>query len=205
MYLSLNSIYLRNEIPRSLSHLISPSSLPALSSCFLLSLIVSGGRGDVSLSVYEALRRGRNVSPPPCTLPPPPVWEQWLQRPVPPPRILLASAKARAQHLRSLQWHLHSAQPGTSSAAQKQPPTRRPGQPAFWVFFRRELSNAPWLPLHTHPAQVTLLTSPRPGSSHGHASITCTSTSLSHTYAHECLPLLGSGSIREGRRDTDSL
>lgn len=198
MYLSLNSIYLCNRIPLSLSHLISSSSLPASSSHSLL----SGGRGDVSLSVHEALRRGRDVPPPPSALPPPLVREQRLQRPVPPPRILLASAEERPQHIRSLQRHLHPAQPGTSSAAQKQAPTGRPGQPAFWVFLCRKLPNAPtvcWIPLHAHPDQVALVTSPRPGSSHGHASITRTSPSVSHTHAHERLPLLGRGKHRGGK------
>ncbi|KAK5922166.1 hypothetical protein CgunFtcFv8_019455 [Champsocephalus gunnari] len=90
------------------------------------------------------------------------------------------------------------------TAAQKWPP--RAGQPPLWVFICRELPDAPTVCrlLHTHPHQVARLTPPRPGSPHGQASIACTPPSLSHTHAHERLPLLGNGSIREGRRDTDS-
>ncbi|KAK2844693.1 hypothetical protein Q5P01_011352 [Channa striata] len=94
--------------------------------------------------------------------------------------------------------------PGT---IKKQPPARQSGQPTVRFFICRGLPNAPavsWLHLHTHPAQVALLASPRPGSSHGHASIACTSSTLSHTHAHECLPLLERGSIEEGRTDADS-
>lgn len=184
----------------------SPSPCGILSPHLLLlfSLTVSGGRSDVSLSFYEALRGGRNVSPPPCTLPPPPVRKQRLQWPVSPPRVLLAPAKARAQHLWGLQWHLHPAQSNAPGAIQKQPSVR-PGQPALWFFFCRELPNAAtvcWIPVHAHPAQVALLTSPRPGPSYGYASITCATPSLSHTHAHERLPLLERVLGREGETVT---
>lgn len=163
--------------------------------CFSFSLLVSGGRGDVSLSVHETVRRGRDVPPTSCSLPPPPVWKQRLQWPVSSPRILLASTKAGLQHLWSFQRHFHPAQPGAPSAAKEQPPDRRSGQSTI---FCRKLPDAPAvgrLPIHAHPAPVTLLTSAGPGSSYGHASVACSTSSLSCTYAHERLPLLGRGSI----------
>lgn len=158
---------------------------------------LSGCRSFISLSVHEAIRRGRDVPPPPCHLPPPSVRGQRLQRPVPPPRILLASTQERPQHLGGVQRHLHPAQPDTTGTTEMHPPSWRPGEPALRVFFCRELPDAAtdhWLPLHTHPTPVPLLPPSGPGSSHDHASIACTPPSLSHTCAHERLPLLRRGS-----------
>lgn len=168
---------------------------PASSSHWLL----SGGRGDVSLSVHEALRRGGDVPPPPCALPPPPVREQRLQRPVPPPRVLLAAAEKRPQHVRGLQRHLHPAQPGATCSGQEQAAARRPGQPALRVLVCRELPDAPAasrIPHHAHPDQVARLTPPGSGSAHGNASITHPSPRVPHTHAHERLSLLGEGKQR---------
>ncbi|XP_043971814.1 voltage-dependent calcium channel gamma-7 subunit isoform X2 [Gambusia affinis] len=162
--------------------------------------ILSGCRSFISLSVHEAICRGRDVPPPPCHLPPPSVRGQRLQRPVPPPRILLASTQERPQHLGGVQRHLHPAQPDSTGAAEMHPPSWRPGEPALHVFFCRELPDAAtahWLPLHTHPTQVPLLPPSGPGSSHDHASIACPPPSLSHTCAHERLPLLRRGSHTE--------
>uniref|UniRef100_A0A3Q1CTU7 Voltage-dependent calcium channel gamma-7 subunit n=1 Tax=Amphiprion ocellaris TaxID=80972 RepID=A0A3Q1CTU7_AMPOC len=83
------------------------------------------------MSVYLFMKRYAEEEmyrPPPGPLPPPPVREQRLQRPVPPPGVLLASAQTAPQRLLRLQRRLHPAHPDAS--AQTQPPAAA-DQPAL--------------------------------------------------------------------------
>lgn len=164
-----------------------------------LSWTPSGCWRDVCVSLYEALRRRRDVSASPGSLPSPTFRGQRLQRPVPPSRDL-ASTPASTERLRDLQRHLHPAHSEPPSPA-KDPsehvfsgnhgcfqPHLRSWLPAsvagFWRFVPAQPSSSPWSTRRScsiaDPAPVRITR--------------CSATpALSHTYAHGRLSLLNAG------------
>lgn len=167
-----------------------------------------GCRSDVSLPIHEALCWGRALQASSCALPASHVRLQWLQRPVPPPR-LLASPTAWPQRLWSLLWHLHPAQPDATAAATKGRQQLPADALVLWAFIGSQLPAPASLLLlhllllpaptaagrHLHLTQISTPSpppkwAPAPVSAYGSATLSRASPSLSHAYANECVAML---------------